>query len=493
MSSLDDLEACLSDELWRLNNLYMIRDKSGNAIPFAMKPAQRQLYDEMSYRNVILKARQIGFSTLIQIMALDRILFTDNASCGVIAHTAKAAEEIFRDKIKFAYDNLPEIIRRWRPISNDTKTQIILGNGSSIRVGTSLRGSTFQFLHISEMGKIAANYPTKAREIVSGTLPTVPVNGIVFVESTAEGKEGIFYDWCTTAQSKRDRNERLTKLDYKFHFYPWWGEETNTLDEPVDPPPHLNKYFETLEDQLGIRLSDDQRAWYTKVAEEQDKDMKREHPSTPEEAFEAAIEGSYYASILTSIERNGQIKKLPYDPTVPVETWWDLGWNDLTVIWFVQRVAGEIRLIDYYECSGEASAHYAKVVLEKPYVYSRHVGPHDLEQHELGTGLTKRETFENLGLRGWVTAPKLGRADGIDAARMTLPRCFFDAEKCAVGLKHLREYRKQWNDTLGVWSSSPRHDQASNAADAFRVGVTAPAPASADFLRPLGNVITGAW
>jgi hypothetical protein len=127
-------------------------------------------------------------------------LFNRDQEVVVIAHTKEAATKMYRKKVCFAYDNLPEGIRRLFPIAERTQTQLVFENGSSIEVTSSARGGTPHFLHISEMGKIAAKYPERAIEITTGSLQGVPKNGLVFIESTAEGKAGAFYDLSRRAR-----------------------------------------------------------------------------------------------------------------------------------------------------------------------------------------------------------------------------------------------------------------------------------------------------
>lgn len=458
------------DQRWRLNNLYWITDKEGRRTKFEMNWAQSQLLDELHYLNLILKARQLGFTTFIQIYTLDMCVWHPDTRAGVIAHTRDDAEAIFRDKIKFPYDNMPDGVKNAVPIVRDNTTTLELANNSIIRVGTSLRGGTLQFLHVSEFGKICAKYPAKAREIVTGALNTIEAGQIAFIESTAEGQEGRFFEMCEEAQSKQRLNAPMTPMDWKFHFFPWWREPTYQIDpQGVTIPPSLEKYFAALSSE-GVALSDAQRAWYAKKAEVQREDMKREYPSTPKEAFEASVEGAYYAEQIARAETDGRIGQVPYEPQLTVETWWDLGMDDDTAIWFIQKQGRTRRVIDYYANSGEGLPHYAKVLNERGYAYSRHIGPHDIKVRELGTGKSRLETAEGLGIRPLEVAPQLEIADGIEAARNLLARCWFDATKCADGLRALKNYRKDWDEDRGVWLPRPRHDWASHGADAFRTG-----------------------
>lgn len=191
-----------------------------------MNWAQKLLYKTMWYLNIILKARQLGMTTFIQIFMLDRCLFNDNTNAGVIAHTLSDAESFFQDKIKFAYDNLPDEIKAKLYAQTDSSKELAFANGSRIRVGTSLRSGTLQYLHISEFGKLCAKHPERAREVVSGALNTVAPGQFVFIESTAEGAYGAFYTMCQAAMKLKDSVARglelLTKMDYKFFFYPWF-------------------------------------------------------------------------------------------------------------------------------------------------------------------------------------------------------------------------------------------------------------------------------
>src|SRR5574337_180756 len=176
------IEDCLADPYYRINSLYKIVDKQGRKLTFSLNWAQEQLYRNMWYCNVVLKARQLGISTFICMLFLDRCLFNDNCAAGIIAHTREDATYLFK-RIKFAYDNLPLSIKAHRIATADSARELVFTNGSSIRVGTSMRGSTLQYLHISEFGKICAKYPDKAEEIITGSLNTLAPGQFCFIES----------------------------------------------------------------------------------------------------------------------------------------------------------------------------------------------------------------------------------------------------------------------------------------------------------------------
>lgn len=186
-------------------------------------------------------------------------------------------------------------------------------------------------------------------------------------------------------------------------------------------------------------------------------------------SFQAAILGSYYGKIINQLEKVGRLTRVVWEPTLPVYTAWDLGMDDATAIWFFQQHKREVRLIDYYENAGVGLDHYVQHMREKPYTYAEGgaILPHDVAVKELGTGRSRREVLEGLGVRVSV-APRLSLNDGIGAARMLLPRCWFDTEKCKRGLEALRQYQREYDDEMKKFRDKPLHDWTSHAADAFR-------------------------
>ncbi|MBG0790356.1 MAG: hypothetical protein H0S80_07665 [Desulfovibrionaceae bacterium] len=185
-------------------------------------------------------------------------------------------------------------------------------------------------------------------------------------------------------------------------------------------------------------------------------------------SFTAAIRGAYFGQLLSDADKEGRVTRVPHDPSMPVHTAWDLGMSDSTSIWFVQaRPGGTYAVIDYYEAGGEGLDHYARVLDRRGYKYGEHIAPHDIRVRELGTGKSRLEVARSLGIR-FDIAPNIPIQDGINAVRAILPRCWFDAEKCAPGIEALRHYRRSFNDRLADFSSRPVHDWTSHAADGFR-------------------------
>lgn len=188
-------------------------------------------------------------------------------------------------------------------------------------------------------------------------------------------------------------------------------------------------------------------------------------------SFQAAITGSYYGAIIEDLAKEGRMQSNLYDEDLDVETWWDLGMNDQTAIWFVQRHKGEIRLIDYYENTGFGLDHYVDIVKKKGFDYNTHIFPHDVKVRELGNyGKTRLDSLLELGIVGEVAA-KIGIEDGIESVRKLLVNCWFDKDKCATGIEYLKAYQKKWDDKQQTFKSKPLHSYASHCADAFRTGV----------------------
>ena len=459
-------EKRLLNPFWRLNNLYYIIDKQGRKILFEPNWAQRELYDDLWYLNIILKSRQLGITTFISLLFLDVALFNSNVSCGIIADTEENAKYIFR-KIKFAYDCLPEQLKAEREARIDSAKELTFSNNSIIRVGTSLRSATFQYLLVSEFGKIAAEDTKRANEILTGSLNTIAIGSYCFIESTARGRGGAFYDMCVEAKKMQDAGSKLTKMDYRFHFLPWWKEPGYKLGSTINLTQEMHEYFISLSAQ-GIDLDVEQKNWYCAKYASQGENMHREFPSTAEEAWQVSNEGLYYGKQITQARLEKRIGHVPHDETALVHTSWDLGFNDSNAIWFFQVIGKEIHLIDYLEGSGESLAYWLNIVRSKPYTYGKHLCPHDILNHELSSGMSRQSVARNLGVN-LLAVPRLSVISGVDASRNLLNRCWFDEKKCAQGIKCLENYKKAWDEKNACWNSSPLHNWASHGADAFRV------------------------
>lgn len=483
----EQLADAMTYKWFRLNTLYHIKNKQGKKVLFTPNKEQEDFYCGQHNRDIILKVRQLGFTTFKMISDLDDCLFIENFSAGCICHNMESAKDIFRNKIKFAYTNITdtqkEVIAELGynlPLpTSDRGNAYVFDNGSSIKVGTSYRGDTLQSLHVSEFGKICKKNPEKAQEIVTGAFEAVPVDGgVITLESTAEGKEGYFFKYCQASKKLKDLNKILSVLDFKFHFYSWWERSEYEIDG--DQSPALDKYFIELEHKYGIKLTKRKKAWYSGKWKDLGDDMKREYPSTPKEAFEQSIEGAYYSQQFNNIYKDGRITDLTaYDNQGDVNTVCDIGIGDSTAIWFYRKVGQEFHILHYHENSGEGLGYYLKYIedifTKNKWSMGRYYGPHDMNNREFGSGGKTRKQLAKEGVEygkgkyraNFEIVPKLKIDDGIQLVRDILPKCIFD-ESMEYGISTLESYRKDWNDKLGCWRDTPLHDWASHGADAFR-------------------------
>ena len=270
----DKQKKLLKNRFWRLNHLYKIEDKSGKCVTFKMTPEQLEYFDNMHDRNVILKARQLGFTTEMCIIQLDLALF-HRKHCALIAHSLPDAERLFRNKTQYAYERLPDDVKQANPIVKANTSELVFQKGGSVTVSTSFRGGTLYSLHVSEFGKICAKYPQKAKEIVTGAFEAVPLGGKITLESTAEGKQGYFYNYCQESEKMALLKKILSPLDWKFFFFSWWKNPQYAIDVIEPLPERLVAYFSELEIKHGIVVNGRQKAWYHSKEKTLGEDMKR--------------------------------------------------------------------------------------------------------------------------------------------------------------------------------------------------------------------------
>lgn len=483
-----ELAACLASWEWRIysGGIYKIKAKadptdphsSDIVVPFVPNGPQRDFLNALHYRNIILKARQLGFSTLIEIMALDHALWNDNQTAVIIAQDLNAANDLFRNKIRFAYRNLPQAVKDMRGLVRENESQLEFDNGSVIAVTTSARSGTVNFLHVSEMGKISAASPKKAREVRTGSLQAVPSTGIAVIESTAEGMGGDFHEMSNKARADADAEKDLTPSDYRFHFFPWWQDPAYRSDPArVVISSRDHAYFDEVEGTTGACIDLDQRAWYVAkrdsaefVAEPHD--MLREYPSTPDEAWQASKAGKYLSAVMAQARREGRIGKVPLLRHVPVNTFWDVGASDDTCIWLHQRVGAMDHWVGYREAQGEGYLADVQWLERLDLIWGAHYLPHDAD-HAVKNISDTRSAVAQLRLIKpswtWRVVPRVANIQfGIDKMRTSFASYWFDEKACKEGLAHLDAYSREWNDRLQVWHDYPRHDEHSHAADALR-------------------------
>lgn len=498
-SNAEQLEQCLADPMWRIFSgcLYKIKIKGDDFVnelgqmeeaptyelPFKPNEAQERFLKRIWYRNIILKARQLGLTTLVCILWIDHALFNKNQHCGIIAQNLETVGDIFNDKIKFAYDNLPPEIRERFPLKTNNGTEIEFAhNGSKISVGTSFRGGTMHRLHISEYGKICAQSPGKAKEIRTGSLPAVPTNGIAVIESTAEGRGGDFFDKVQISQKNHASRKKLAPKDYRMHFYAWWQEPKYRVDSTSVVITHKDhQYFDRLEiiarEKMGVecRLDPDQRAWYVST---RDSDLSgdqalmwQEYPSFPDEAFQVSTEGNYYANDMLMLRKRGGIGDIEV-LDVPTSTFWDIGNHDGCAIWHHQSMNSQDRFIDYDEAHGEDLRYYAKLIADKPYLYHTHYLPHDAAHQRLGdyNKSVLEQLQDLLPNHRFEVIPRITLlTTGILQTRTNLKTAWFDEGRCKLGIERIEGYKKKFNQADNRFIDQPdKSNGCSEGADALR-------------------------
>lgn len=475
-----ELVHAMKSRWWRLTNLYWIQDKEGKAVRFVPNEAQRKFLENIWYRNVIPKARQRGFSTLVQLLMLDMCLFKGGTMSAVIAQDEDTAKQIRNTKIKFAWDRLPDFVKTMVPLVTDNITELQWQNGSTMLLATSVRGGTVHFLHISELGRIVQNTPAKVAEIQEGSIPAVPPTGVLVIESTVEGPHGLFSELCRTAQKVEQERRELTTLDFKLHFASWWDAPEYRLDpRHTAITPQLAAYFERVEAKIGRPIDPWSRSWYAKTMESTfggvAERMYRQYPSYLEEAFQVSAEGLWLSQQMARARIDGRIGAHPLMLGHPVNTFWDLGVNDATSIWLHQRIGMWDCFVGFVESSGEGPSYYVgklnELRAQKQFVWGKHFLPHDGAARRPGSeGLkTYQDMLNDLGLSDVEIVPRTPDVEiAIDGMREEFSRYRFDEQACGEGIRHLDGFSKAWNASQQVWTGGIMQNGHQHAADALR-------------------------
>jgi hypothetical protein len=391
-------------------------------IPYSPRPLQRELHDEMQRKRwgVVVCHRRFGKT----VWAINHILRDALMSAkpspryAYMAPTYRQAKNVAWDYIKQFAGKIPGVK------FHETELRCDLPNGARISL-------------------LGAENPDSLRGIY--------LDGCV-MDEVADMPENVFPEVIRPALSDRKG----------------WCVFVGT-------PKGHNAFYEVYEQasQSEEWLSAIYRASETGILDDEELAAARQMMSADQysQEFEcswtANVPGAIYGKELEEAQGAGQITTVPYDPSVRVDTWWDLGVGDSTAIWFTQLIGRQVCVIDYYEARGEGLPHYCKILSSKNYLYGTHNAPHDIEVRELGSGKSRREVAWDLGLNFRVV-PKLPLEDGIHAAQMLIPRLMFDAEKCKVGLEALRQYHRAYNERTRSFRATPVHDWSSHAADAFR-------------------------
>ena len=396
-------------------------------IPYTPRKQQGYIHNQIEkFRYSLLCCHRRFGKTVMCINHLIKAAMTSqnhNPRFAYIAPTYGQAKKIAFDYLKYYTKEIPGTKY------NETELRCDLVNGARIMLLSSenpdsIRGIYLDGCIIDETAQIN---PALINEVITPALSDR--KGFMILVGTPKGMANLFYDYYQKAQA-----------DPKWFLYKAKASETGIVDK------------EELDAALAVMGS-------------------QKYEQEFECSFIGNIQGSIYGELIASLDDKKQITRVPIDPAYPVNTAWDLGYNDQTAIIFFQQIGHNIHIVDYYENKNEAFPHYAQVLKEKDYIIEHNYGPHDLDQTEFGTGKTRRETAYQMGLRFRVV-PRMAIEDGIHAVKMVLPRCFIDVDNCGPLVNALRHYHRKFSDKERVYKIKPVHDWSSHAADAMRTLAT---------------------
>ena len=388
-------------------------------IPYKPRKHQKEVHNKLKRFNVLVCHRRFGKTVLCINEILKKAMQNTlpRPRYYYLAPTYSMAKRTAWDYLKEYTGVLPNVTY------HETELRADLPNGARIQLLGCERPDSLRGLYIDGviLDEVAQMPPRLWTEIIRPAL------------SDREG-------WMAAIGTPQGHNAFFDLYDYANHQEGWYAETFKSSETGIISDLELNEAKHLMPEEV--------------------------YEAEFECSFDSAAIGSIYAKGLTKADEDGRITKVPYETGIKVNTFWDLGMQDKTAIWFVQIKGSAFHIIDYYENSGESLEFYASVLDEKKYLYDTHYLPHDANVRELGTGVSRVETAQSLGMRTSIV-PKLSIDDGINAVRMILSRCWFDHEKCKDGLDALRQYRWAVSDK-GEVKNRPEHSWCSHAADAFR-------------------------
>lgn len=407
-------------------------------IDYAPRPQQLEIHRLIdTHRFVVLVCHRRFGKTVLGVNHLIRSSLTckrQRPRFGYLAPTYTQGKATAFDYFKHYSNDIPG-----RTV-NQSELRVDMPNQGQVRIygadnPDSLRGLYFDGVDLDEYGLHQAKTYS---EVIAPTL--VDRGGWALFKGTPNGRNQ-FYEIAEHAKKRQAAGDK----DWAFAEYK--ASQTGLLDEV---------YLAAARSQMTAD----------------------EYAQEFECSFEAAVKGAIYAREMEATREQKRITRVPFDPVLPVDTDWDIGYGDATAIWFSQSLkSGEVRVIDYYEASGEGLPHYAQVLkrreVERGYVYGSHWAPWDFAAMSFETGKSRMDAAREHGF-AFKQCPRLARSEegeveeGINAVRMLFPRCWFDAERCNAGLEALMHYRRDYNQRLNEFKATPVHDWASHGADAFR-------------------------
>jgi hypothetical protein len=464
----------MTDKLWRLKNLYCIKDaETGRIIPFRPRSEQLAIYEALlcgARRIIILKARRLGMSTAIDVFAADEAAFNAGVQISIVDQNQADAARKLSGIVKVALDGLPKALRESIRILRDNDGSLELSSQtgdtpSVIFAGRNARGGTNQLLHISEWGVIQADDPARSEEILTGALPSAE-HGVTIVETTWKGGRGGHL-WNLVCEAQQIPEAERTPRDWRLFFFPWWIDPSYS-ESGGEIDAETARYLSEKEAELGRAFTEGQKRWYARRRRTLGAFMCREFPTTIDECFRAPIEGAIYASLLDKLRSAGGICQCAVDGASLVHTFWDLGSPGNTVTWYAQVRRGEIHLVDCDMTLDLTPVQRVAHILAKGYNLGTHFLPHDAAATER-SGRTFLNELSSAGLPNLRVLPRTHDVwIGINRLRQLMPRMTFRLPACERGIEALQNYRTQSPGPAGVSRDEPLHDWSSHTADALR-------------------------
>lgn len=509
----EQVRALLANREWRLDHLYWIQDKEGRMVRFKRNWAQ-VLVDEERRKHLrvnILKGRQFGISTYVAMDTLDKCLFKKGFNAGIKDKTLDDAMKKVR-KIAFAWDSIDfvppdateedrlialigsyiknymtaeEDGRRWK-VSVSAKSIVFERNSSRVECGATLRGSTLQMLHVSELAHTSVQAPRDAQEVITGCVNAVSKDCEVIFESSHEGGHyGVNYEQVTQAMANEAlAPEEWTPLHFKFIFLEWFRHPDYTLpDAKYISSDKDDEYFAQVEADRHVKLTDGQKAWYKAMESVQRSKMKQEYPSSPEEALNPIMDGSIYVHEMAMLRERGDIGRV-FEPLRdrPIYTTWDIGMGDPTSIWWVQPDGnGRWLWLDHLLVSGWGLFQILGELRKRDAMYGRCaccILPHDGAKRDVLYSVRYTDHVKQAGYTV-IQVPRTSNVwSGIDNTRDMLRRSVFhkrcdeptvvDGITYMSGVDALCNYRTPQPGSSGSISNAPLHDLCSHPADSAR-------------------------
>lgn len=380
---------------------------------------------------------------------------------------------------------------------------LLIGAQRPIRVlcVRELQNSIVESVHKLLSDQIAALGLDEVYEIQAGKIinrvngTTFSFEGIRNNSSKIKSYEGIDYCWMEEA-------DRTTRSSWGI-LIPTIRKEGSEIWMTFNPGLITDYTYQRFvvspsEDSIVVKMTFRDNPWFPEVLERERIDLLKRDPDEYDNVWEGnpvqMLQGVVFAKELKRAQGEGRITKVPWDEETPVDVFWDLGRHDLTSMWFVQRVAMQTRVLDFFEDSGEYINYYLKHCQSLPYVYNYMYLPHDAKAKRIGEKRTIEQITRAMGFKVVIVPRATKKVNAINAARIVFPNCYFDAQRCAEGLNRLRRYR--YNVVDGQLSQEPLHDENSNAADAFMAigqarGLKGPS-ALGERLRRTGNALAEA-